>query len=73
VTAQAISRHSGTSGSGTTSSARPASDILIERLALSMLAWSDRRTQKNKLTLERIARLREVAQSAHLGGSPLGR
>jgi hypothetical protein len=73
MTAQALSHSSGTTGLGTTIGARPASDILIERVALSMLAWSDRRAKKNQFTSDRVARLREVERSAHLGGSPLGR
>ena len=68
MTAQAFS-HS----SGHTNAARPAFDILVEKIALNMLAWSDRRALKNQLTLERVTRLREVERSADLGGSPLGR
>jgi hypothetical protein len=56
---------------------RPTSDVLVEKLALRLLAWSDRRAVKraarNVLTHERMALLLENQRSAHLGGSSLGR
>jgi hypothetical protein len=73
MTAQALSNSSGTTGSGNFTAARPAVDILIEKLALSLLAWSERRAKKNQLTHERIALILENQRNASRGGSPLGR
>jgi hypothetical protein len=52
---------------------RPAVDVAVERLAKSLLAWSDRRAKKNQLSHERMALILENQRSAHHGGSPLGR
>jgi hypothetical protein len=52
--------------------ARPASDILIEKVALSLLAWSDRRAQKSRITHERMTLLLENQRIANRNGSSLG-
>ena len=72
MTAQAqvssLARHS-----GTTVAARPAADILIEKIALKLLAWSESRAKKNQLTHERMALMLENQRAANRGGSSLGR
>ena len=68
MTAQAYSRHP-----GTTVAARPAADILIEKVALKLLAWSDSRAKKSQLTHERMALILENQRAANRGGSSLGR
>jgi hypothetical protein len=72
MTAQAFSHHS-----SNTIAHRPTSDVLVEKVALRLLAWSDRRavkrTAKNVLTHERMALLLESQRSASRGGSSLGR
>ena len=68
MTAQAFSHQS-----SSTIAHRPTSDVLVEKVALRLLAWSERRATKNQLTHERMARLIEIERSAHLGGSSLGR
>ena len=68
MTAQAFSHQS-----NSTIAHRPTSDVLIEKVALRLLAWSDRRVVKNQLTHERMALLRENQRTATRGGSSLGR
>jgi hypothetical protein len=63
----------GTTSNTTTVPRRPAVDIAVERLAKSLLAWSDRRAQKHQLSHERMALILENQRSAHHGGSSLGR
>ena len=67
MTAQAFSHQS-----NTTIARRPASDVLVEKVALRLLAWSDRRAVKNQLTHERMALLLENQHSATRGGSSVG-
>ena len=55
----------------------PASDLLIEKVALSLLAWSDRRVQKSrvqktKISHERMALLLENQRTTDRSGSSLG-
>ncbi len=60
--------------SGTTSTAhRPAADALVEKVALRLLAWSERRATKNQLMHERMALLLENQRNSTRGGSSLGR
>ncbi|MCW2749942.1 MAG: hypothetical protein JWR83_1052 [Aeromicrobium sp.] len=59
--------------SNTTIARRPASDVLVEKVALRLLAWSDRRAVKNQLSHERMALILENQRSSSRGGSPLGR
>ncbi len=63
--------------SNSTIAHRPTSDVLVEKVALRLLAWSDRRAAKraerNVLTHERMALLLENQRSATRGGSSLGR
>jgi hypothetical protein len=59
--------------SNTTIARRPASDVLVEKVALRLLAWSDRRAVKNQLSHERMALLIENQRSSSRGGSSLGR
>jgi len=78
MTAQAFSNHSlparsGPTLTGTAMARRPASDLLVEKVALGLLAWSDRRLQKNRITHERMALLLENERAASRSGSPLGR
>jgi hypothetical protein len=69
MTASAFSTTSNTS----TIARRPTFDLLVERLAKNLLAWSDRRAKKNQLTHERMALILENQRGAHRGGSGLGR
>ena len=50
---------------------RPAIDIVIERVALGMLAWSERRAEKSLISHERMCLLR--ANAALRGGSGVAR
>jgi hypothetical protein len=68
ISSQTLARHS-----GTTVAARPAADILIEKVALRLLAWSEGRAKKNQLTHERMALMLENQRAANRGGSSLGR
>jgi hypothetical protein len=52
---------------------RPAVDILVERAARGMLAWSDRRANKNQLSHERMHLLRANLCAATHGGSDVAR
>ena len=52
---------------------RPAVDILVERAARSMLAWSDRRANKNQFSHERMHLLRANVCAAARGGSDVAR
>ncbi len=63
----------GTTSNTTAIARRPAIDVAVERLAKSLLAWSDRRAQKNQVSHERMALILENQRSAGHGGSPLGR
>jgi len=56
-----------------TSTHRPAVDILVERAARSMLAWSDRRAGKNQVSHERMELLRANECAAVRGGSDVAR
>jgi hypothetical protein len=66
----AMSSHSHRAAS--TIAARPTSDILIEKVALSLLAWSDRRAQKSIITHERMTLLLQNQRIANRNGSSLG-
>ena len=68
IPSQLLARHP-----GTTVAARPAADILIEKVALKLLAWSESRVKKNQLTHERMSLMLENQRAANRGGSPLGR
>jgi hypothetical protein len=63
----------GTTSNTTAIAHRPAVDAAVERIARSLLAWSDRRAQKNQLTNERMALILENQRSAYRGGSSLNR
>jgi hypothetical protein len=52
---------------------RPAVDILVERAARSMLAWSDRRANQNQISHERMDLLRANECLAARGGSDVAR
>jgi hypothetical protein len=52
---------------------RPAVDILVERAARSMLAWSERRARTSMVGADRIALLVENQRAAERGGSAIGR
>jgi hypothetical protein len=70
----ALSGHKAFSHHSRSASAhRPAVDLLVERAAKSMLAWSDRRAAKNQLGTDRVALLLENQREATRGGSSLGR
>ena len=56
-----------------TSARRPAVDILVERAARRMLAWSDRRASKNQLSHERMDLMRANECLAAQGGSSVAR
>ena len=68
MTAQAFSHHS-----NSTIAHRSVVDILVERAARSMLAWSDRRAKKNQLGAERVSLLLDNQRQTTRGGSSLGR
>jgi hypothetical protein len=68
MTASAFSHQS-----NTTTAHRPVSDVLVEKVALRLLAWSDRRAAKNQLTHERMALILDNQRNATRGGSSLGR
>jgi hypothetical protein len=63
----------GTTSNTTAIARRPAVDVAVERIARSLLAWSDRRAKKHQLSHERMALMLENQRSAHRGGSSLGR
>ena len=67
MTVQAFSHQS-----RTTIAHRPTSDVLVEKIALRMLAWSDRRAAGNQLTHERMALILENEHTTHHHGSSLG-
>jgi hypothetical protein len=48
-------------------------DVLIERAARSLLAWSDRRAAKNRISHERMALILENQRNSTRGGSSGGR
>jgi hypothetical protein len=81
MTAQAFSHPSNTTivrnGVATNAIGVRASDVLIQAVALRLLAWSERRAAKravkNQLTHERMALILENQRSATRGGSSLGR
>jgi hypothetical protein len=52
---------------------RPTFDILVERVARSMLAWSNRRATQNQVGADRVALLLENQRESTRGGSSLGR
>jgi hypothetical protein len=52
---------------------RPAVDILVERAARGMLAWSERRANKNQVSHERMDLLRANECIAAHGGSDVAR
>jgi hypothetical protein len=52
---------------------RPAVDLLVERAARSMLAWSERRARTSVIGADRIALLVENQREAARGGSSIGR
>jgi endonuclease III len=56
-----------------TSAHRPAVDVLVERAARSMLAWSDRRANKNQISHERMDLIRANECVAVHGGSSVAR
>jgi hypothetical protein len=68
--------HAFSNQSHTTTAHRPVSDVLVEKVALRMLAWSDRRATKravkNPLTHERMALILENERNTHHDGSSLG-
>jgi hypothetical protein len=68
MTGSAFASHSST----TTLAHRPLLDVLVERLARRLLAWSDRRVVKHQLTHERVALLIALERGAHRGGSSIG-
>ena len=68
MTASALSHQS-----NTTIAHRPVGDVLVEKIALRLLAWSERRVQKNQLTHERMALILDNQRAAHHGGSSLVR
>jgi hypothetical protein len=68
MTAHALSHQS-----NSTIAHRPAADVLVEKVALRLLAWSERRVQKDQFTHERMALVLENQRSAHRGGSSIGR
>jgi hypothetical protein len=68
MTAQALSHHG-----GQTISHRPTVDLLVERAARNMLAWSERRAQKSQLSHERMDLLLDNERAAAPGGSSLAR
>lgn len=57
----------------TASIRRPALDVLVERVARSLLAWSDRRVVRRQVSHERMALLRANERAASRGGSTFGR
>jgi hypothetical protein len=69
MTAPTFTTHS----HATTIARRPAVDVLVERLARSLLAWSDRRANANQLSNERVTLLRENQRNSACGGSALGK
>ena len=69
-TMNTLSNHSSMSSH---SAHRPAIDILVERAARSMLAWSDRRAGKNQVSHERMELLRANECAAAHGGSDVAR
>ncbi len=52
---------------------RPAIDIVIERVARGLLAWSDRRAQKSLFSHARMELLRANESGAPHGGSSIAR
>jgi hypothetical protein len=72
IFSQALANHQQASISNTIAH-RPAADILIEKVALRLLAWSESRAKKNQLTHERMALMLENQRAANRGGSSLGR
>lgn len=58
---------------GATIAHRPAVDILVERAARRMLAWSDRRADKHQVSHERMDLLRANQCAAAHGGSDVAR
>ncbi|HEX3680263.1 MAG TPA: hypothetical protein VHU90_11120 [Galbitalea sp.] len=73
LSSRALSSRAQARHSGTTVAARPAADILIEKVALKLLAWSESRAKRNQLTHERMALVLENQRTANRGGSSLGR
>jgi hypothetical protein len=73
MTASAMNTSSMTTSGTTRTAHRPAADALVEKVALRLLAWSDRRAKKNQLTHERMALLLENQRASTRGGSSLGR
>jgi hypothetical protein len=56
-----------------TAAHRPVFDIMVERAAKRMLAWSNRRAGQNQLGADRVALLLENQRQSSRGGSSLGR
>ena len=52
---------------------RPAVDIVAEKLARRLLAWTTRRQQSSRLTHERMALIRENERMQLTAGSSFGR
>jgi hypothetical protein len=52
---------------------RPAFDVLVERVARSLLAWSTRRSANRMLSHERMALLLSNDRTAPRGGSTFAR
>lgn len=71
MTTHVLSNHSSSTLRPSSQAHRPAVDLLVERAAKSMLAWSDRRAEKNLVSHERMALLR--ANAAEIGGSSVAR
>ena len=63
----------GTTSNTTAIARRPVVDAAALRIAGGLLAWSDRRAQKNQLSHERVALMLENQRSAYHGGSGLCR
>ena len=62
-----------TSSHTTTSAHRPGFDLLVERVAKSLLAWSDRRATRHELTHERMALILENQRATNRERSSLRR
>jgi hypothetical protein len=54
---------------GTTNVRRPALDMMVERVARGLLAWSERRVARLQISHERMALLRANERTASSGGS----
>jgi hypothetical protein len=56
----------------TTAMHRPTVDLVAEKLARRLLAWTTRRQQSSRLTHERMALIRDNERAKQLAGSTLG-